>query len=203
LLIVGILVLHPIYANVCEPAEHGASQKCEQYHVLLAMLLKVGQVLSHAETWTALATIAIAVFTYTLKRSTDKLWAAGERQIAVAKEAADAAKTSADHIPRVERAYMFCGPTAAPHGVKVSAVGIPTVQLEVINYGTTPGILKNLYGEWSLLKATSDIPVYEHGDAAPFDLVVARGEKPKVLPVTFKGPPMSLAQLTYTESLKL
>jgi hypothetical protein len=42
--------------------------------------------LSLAETWTALATIAIAVFTYALKRATDRLWDANERQIRLARE---------------------------------------------------------------------------------------------------------------------
>jgi hypothetical protein len=38
---------------------------------------------------TAVATIAIAAFTLTLKRSTDKLWEAGEKQFTLAKETAD------------------------------------------------------------------------------------------------------------------
>ena len=80
-LFIGVFVFHPVYVTVCEFSEHGTSKNCEQYHVLLAVLLKVGQVLSLAETWTALATIAIAGFTYALKRSTDRLWDANERQI--------------------------------------------------------------------------------------------------------------------------
>ena len=83
MLFIGVFVFHPIYVTVCEASEHDASKNCEQYHVLLAVLLKVGQVLSLAETWTALATIAIAAFTYALKRATDRLWDANERQIRV------------------------------------------------------------------------------------------------------------------------
>jgi hypothetical protein len=41
------------------------------------------------EIWTALATIAIAAFTLTLKLSTDKLWKAGDDQFRLAKETAD------------------------------------------------------------------------------------------------------------------
>lgn len=85
-LFVGMLIFHPVYVTVCEASEHGAFKNCEQYHVLLAMLLKLGQLLSHAETWTALATIAIAAFTYALKRATDRLWDANKRQIALARD---------------------------------------------------------------------------------------------------------------------
>jgi hypothetical protein len=85
-LFIGVFVFHPVYVTVCEFSEHGTSKNCEQYHVLLAVLRKVGQVLSLAETWTALATIAIAAFTYALKRATDRLWDANERQIRLARE---------------------------------------------------------------------------------------------------------------------
>jgi hypothetical protein len=74
LFVVGVLILNPIYVDVCEAAKNGTAQKCEKYQILLAALLKIGHVLSHAEMWTALGTIAIAAFTYTLKRSTDNLW---------------------------------------------------------------------------------------------------------------------------------
>lgn len=40
------------------------------------------------------------------------------------------------------------------------------------------------------------MPIYKNGDAAPFDLVVAR-QGPKILPVKFQGPPLSLAQVAY------
>jgi hypothetical protein len=40
------------------------------------------------EVWTALATIAVAFFTLTLWRSTDKLWHAGERQLRTSRQIA-------------------------------------------------------------------------------------------------------------------
>jgi len=42
--------------------------------------------MTHAEFWTALATIFIAAFTFTLKRSTDKLWETNKEQIRLARE---------------------------------------------------------------------------------------------------------------------
>jgi hypothetical protein len=58
LLFIGVLILHPLYVEVCEGSQHDAKQKCESYHLLLATLLKIGRIFAHAETWTALATIS-------------------------------------------------------------------------------------------------------------------------------------------------
>jgi hypothetical protein len=100
LLFIGIFILHPVYPNVCDAAEHGAQQKCEPYHILLAIPLKIAQVLSHAETWTALGTIFIAAFTFTLKRSTDHLWEA----------TLNAAKRQEKDTRILERAYISVEP---------------------------------------------------------------------------------------------
>jgi hypothetical protein len=81
------------------------------------------------EVWTALFTLAIAIFTLTLKLSTDKLWDAGERQIDlidnifkkqsidmvaflfVADTSAKAAEKSAQiaekALTEIERAFVF------------------------------------------------------------------------------------------------
>jgi hypothetical protein len=74
---------------------------------------------------TALATIAIALFTFTLWRSTDKLWKSGEKQFRLAKETSDrqavaiqhqldiareanrAAQKSADAAVATERAWLY------------------------------------------------------------------------------------------------
>ena len=91
LLVVGFFVFHPVYINVCHGGQRGAAQKCEPNNILYVAFLNILEIMTHAEFWTAVATIFIAAFTFTLKRSTDKLWAAGEKQIGVTKKAADAA----------------------------------------------------------------------------------------------------------------
>ena len=53
---------------------------------------------------TAIATGFIAWFTLSLRRSTDKLWDAGERQIALARESADIAREA---MIAGERAFVF------------------------------------------------------------------------------------------------
>jgi hypothetical protein len=81
--VIGLFVLNPVYINICEAAKNGTGQKCEPYNALYFAAQKFSQILLHAETWillTALATIAIAVFTYTLKKATDQLRFEGESQ---------------------------------------------------------------------------------------------------------------------------
>jgi hypothetical protein len=56
---------------------------------------------------TALATVVLAVFTFTLWRTSERQHREMVRASAIAKEAADGAKRSADALPALERAYMF------------------------------------------------------------------------------------------------
>jgi hypothetical protein len=80
-----------------------------------------------------------AFFTIILAASTILLWI-------VTNKAANAAQVAAEHIPRIERAYMFGGPAVdgttfddPPNTVKI-VIGIG-------NHGKTPGILVESYGE--------------------------------------------------------
>jgi hypothetical protein len=57
--------------------------------------------------WTAAFTGVLAVSTIGLWLATRKLWRAGERQIAVAKDSADAAKRSTDAFMSAEKAHLF------------------------------------------------------------------------------------------------
>ena len=52
ILIVGLFVLHPVYVNVCDGGDHGTGQSASHITYSKA-ILKVAQILSHAETWTA------------------------------------------------------------------------------------------------------------------------------------------------------
>jgi hypothetical protein len=79
-IVVVLAITSPIQVDVCSPDEHGSAQNCGKYQIALAVLLKAGPVIWKIETWTALATIAIAYFTFTLKRATDNLWDASKTQ---------------------------------------------------------------------------------------------------------------------------
>jgi len=138
LLIFGILVLHPIYINICEASHAGAPQKCEPNNVLYIAFLEIGRRISHAEFWTALATIFIAVFTLTLKRSTDKLWETNKEQIHLARD-----EFISSHRPRlIVRQFVLLTPRP-DQPLKIT--------FAVINVGDTEAIFKFIAAEAALL----------------------------------------------------
>ena len=125
-LLIGFLALIPFNGEVCEKADNAGHKECASHGLPIYIAFKVQAFLDFiGVAITALATIAIAWFTLTLKRSTDKLWDAGERQlklatktsaaessdmkasIAVAKKGAEAALKSADALISAERAHLF------------------------------------------------------------------------------------------------
>ena len=125
--IIGMLVLYPVYVNVCQAAKDGAEQKCEPHDALYVAFVKITDVMMHAEFWTALATIAIAYFTYTLKRSTDNLWDA-TRKTAITQER---------DTKILQRAYL----AVAPGGVNPLGYALPPytiAHIVVQNVGNLP-----------------------------------------------------------------
>jgi hypothetical protein len=120
------IAAHP---EICDTTREGA-RHCVTYNVVTFALRKIGDVLeSYSGLIIALATIAIAYFVLTLRRATDRLWKAGQRQrifllqtsaaqsrdmqaaIAVAQQSADAASTSAAATERalaeIARPWLF------------------------------------------------------------------------------------------------
>jgi hypothetical protein len=72
----------PYYGQICEPAGEAKVANCTSHQLLPFIVLEAAQFLDKmGGAITAVATIAIAIFTFTLKRATDKLWDAGERQL--------------------------------------------------------------------------------------------------------------------------
>lgn len=83
-LLVLLLALRfiPYYGQICEPAGEAKVAICTSHQLLPFIVFEVAQFLDKmGGAITAVATIAIAIFTFTLKRATDKLWEAGERQL--------------------------------------------------------------------------------------------------------------------------
>ena len=74
--------LSPTTARFASSAGDAKVASCTSYQLLPFILFEAAQFLDKmGGAITALATIAIAIFTFTLKRATDKLWDAGERQL--------------------------------------------------------------------------------------------------------------------------
>jgi hypothetical protein len=91
-------------------------------------------------------------------------------------DAAKAAIEAAKHIPRVERAYLFVGPSKPRLMWKLNEdYQIIQVGLTFENQGKTPAILKGAYGEFSEVMPTADVPHYEGGQARLFDFSIAAG----------------------------
>lgn len=105
--------LVPDYHEYCKIDPDTHQKNCARYHVTLFLAIHVGEALNYwGAAVTALATIAIAVFTFSLRQSTDKLWEAGERQIAISFSAVQANLRSVavaeSALKDIERAFVYC-----------------------------------------------------------------------------------------------
>jgi hypothetical protein len=96
--------------QICETNQYTGKEQCTPHHILYVVIWYLSYLIN-ATSVTAAATIAIAYFTLNLKRSTDKLFEAGERQIGVALKAAQAAEKNASTaeaaLTQLERPYIF------------------------------------------------------------------------------------------------
>ena len=129
LFVVGFaFLIFPPYSAYCE-GHHANDYYCYAYKLAVTLSALVE---AHSGAFTALATIAIAWFTLTLKRSTDKLWLSAERQfgyaqqqesralleraedrgsvreqLKIAEQSADAATINAKAVIDAERAHLY------------------------------------------------------------------------------------------------
>jgi hypothetical protein len=141
LFVVGIaFLLIPPYADYCG-SDHGDEKYCAGYEVASFLAVFID---AHNGVVTAIATMFIGLFTYTLKKSTDRMWVA-------TKQAAEVAQKSADALPAIERAYLFLDDeieanfvnvTREKNGDRMEAV----VKFSFRNHGKTPAILKGIKG---------------------------------------------------------
>jgi hypothetical protein len=114
-----------VQGQICEYNQATEHEDCTTYSLLPFLLIQVFNTLNYyGVAITALATVAIGVFTLTLKLSTDRLWVAGEKQ----------RKLSEDTARRQLRAYVFVAQ------VEIVDVGTSNVNAAVIirNTGQTP-----------------------------------------------------------------
>ncbi len=162
LLAVGLtFLILPPYSAYCEE-DHTNNYYCSIYELAVALSAFVE---TYSGAFTALATIAIAWFTLTLKRSTDKLWEAGESQLrhaeteavrddvrlqeqmSIARQNADAAiqqaRTAEAALTQLERPYIFIFNISGLELNELTEEGIIlTATYSVANYGKTPAIIK-------------------------------------------------------------
>jgi len=122
----------------------------------------------------ALLTGLLVLFTYRLWKSTDKLWVAGERQIAVAGEAADAAKMNAEALVSAERAHLFVivqhdnlfDALRAPRfyreteSMRDSAISRPELEFTIKNTGRTAAIIQDV--SYQIIQADAGTTLWQY-----------------------------------------
>ncbi len=115
-----LLITDPqTYHQICE-YDQNATEHCTPHNLLYVIGWYVSYAVN-AGTITAVATAAIAWFTLTLKRSTDKLWAAGERQLEVIQD--NAAQQSADTKASISAAQKLATAAQKSAEVAIAAMG--------------------------------------------------------------------------------
>jgi len=96
--VVGLIALIPAHGEICKEGAKTGEEACTIYRLVPFLVIEIGKILDAlGVAITALATIAIAWFTWSLRRSTDRLWDAGENQRLL----------SEDTAKRQLRAYVF------------------------------------------------------------------------------------------------
>ena len=96
----------------------------------------------HGEAVIAAFTIVLALSTIGLWRATSKLYKAGEQQIAVVGDIAEAAKDASEHTRTVERAYVKLSHMAP--GLKSEPTGLFLVRMRAKNTGRTPASVTDM-----------------------------------------------------------
>ena len=188
--VVGLIALIPVHGEICKEGAKAGEEACTSYNLLPFLLIKIGQALDAlGVAITALATIAIAWFTWSLRRSTDKLWDAGERQlklladtsaaqardmqdsILVAKDAATAAKDQVELSRRalinVQRAMIVATKTHAMVGIKGSTGEVIDWTFYVVweNAGNTPTKHSFMHTSWRFFEAEESPENFDFADA--------------------------------------
>jgi hypothetical protein len=150
--------------EICEITKEGAKE-CASHNVIGFAFRKIGAGLDvFSAAITAIATIFIAGFTWTLKRSTDKLWGITDRTL----------KSTERNLEAIERAYIFFGysPLKFQHGQA-------TFTLFAVNSGRMPGGIKKVSYKFLPRSAlpTSREEIDWDWEVLPYDYIVRPGRK--------------------------
>lgn len=150
------LTMMPIHGEICHETNTG-HENCATYNIVAVALWHIKEATNDfSPALAAVATIAIAWFTFSLRQSTDKLWSVSERQLE-ANNAASAAYVYPIIISAGAAAECITSATVYYVGdLTKDDVPVPeTTELtfRIKNYGNTPAILKTAYvgyGAWPI-----------------------------------------------------
>lgn len=103
----GVFIFVPGNYDICNEAGKAQQAYCTSHPIVPFLAIKIGRFLDAAGAGiTAIATIAIACFTLTLKLATDKLWDAGKEAANAAFDNAETARNQGEFLVAAERAYI-------------------------------------------------------------------------------------------------
>ena len=149
ILFIGFLIPTPVYITVYKEATEYTQQHCASHNNINPVLSKVGNAILDAAFWTAVATIAIA-------------WEAAKDQITVAKEAADAAKLSAQAAIGVELPRLLVNKIEFQNREIADLPGARTVIVTVTNYRRTPAFVFRETAEMRIIPILPPGPDYRN-----------------------------------------
>jgi hypothetical protein len=129
--------------------DYSGNQSCATVHEAIFRFLRFIWVNANHDNINAFAAVAVAVFTFTLWRSTLKLWETGEKQIAIAKVSADAAiesnKLSRDLSVAENRPWLSVNIIIGHRGLYFDENGANLDLVFIVkNTGKTPAYLQKL-----------------------------------------------------------
>jgi hypothetical protein len=160
----------PLHREMCDKAKDAASENCTTYNFASYALWKtVGFLDSINTVITAISTFAVAVFTYTLARSTKQLFV-------VTKTAADAANLSARAaiaielpIIRVEPVGFGWGSSRENDEPEIEYFGLQCFDFS--NLGRTKAFPIEIRWGWTVGDSLPDIPVYNFSKSFGIDVI--------------------------------
>jgi hypothetical protein len=153
----GMLFSSPAFHPKQSTAEQHSDQKADEGHQAKSLFIP--------EDATAFFTLWIAAFTGVLAISTILLWRS-------TRDAAIAGRIAAEHIPTVERAWLFAGPDGKRVINREALMQFP---LLITNYGKTPGFLRTIWAECGNPDVFNPTPKYA-GGAIQLDVILGAGE---------------------------
>lgn len=197
----------PAVGEICKESKYSEHEKCTTHHIALVLAWQGAKILDDiSPALTAFATAILAVFTWRLWWSTENLWKEATKASGIARDTANAAKESAEALPKIERAYIFVDSIEGSYGAATTVrerggVEVRTQDIHVTvairNHGRTPAVLLNVSAGVVLREDFLGIEQIEVVRLMPPGIVISAGDSreapQKCFTVDFDGAKTVLA----------
>jgi hypothetical protein len=158
-LLIGFLALIPFNGEICEKPDNAGYKECTSHNFPVYLAFKTQKFLDAlGVAITALATIAIAWFTLTLRRSTDKLWKAGDKQLRLLKRSADISERALTELEAPHLSIKIIDNGIAVTNLMPECYDRRRLEYAFVNHGRTPA---------QIVSYTQKIRVMKPGDGSP------------------------------------